>query len=263
MILQFRRLINIFEPFHSRKFVHTYLFKMDKAYLRRLNDTEQFEFAFRYIDHDLKIDRQFNFNRRLTENIDAFLTRVTTNFEKVASKKLKKKKKKTGTPIEEEEEIKTDVRLFSDNNEVAKDSICNDVFVPGRHIILKLASTKYEIVINSPWIDSISLPTSMLATFPAYPSKFETVFTDKELSTFVWSKSKDKKIWTDISNDFICVPSNEEIEHYLKLSCTPKNCSSEGPCTETISECKVEASPGKCPFETRHEFTKERSAGNE
>lgn len=236
---------------------------MDKAYLRRLNETEQFNFAFRYVDPDLKLDRQFNFNRRLTENVDSFLLRVAANFEKVAAKKMKHKKKKNETTEEATEERKIEVSLCVDNNEVAKDTICGDVFLPGKHIVLKLESKNFEIMVNSPWIDAISLPSSMLATFPVYPSKFEAVFTEKELSTFIWSKSKDKKTWSDVGNDFICTPSNDEIDHYLKLSCTPKNSSDEGPCTEVISECKVEASPGKCPFDSRHAFTKERASGNE
>lgn len=236
---------------------------MDKAYLRRLTESEQFNFAFRYVDPDLKLDRQFNFNRRLSEDVDAFLLRVATNFEKVAAKKMKLKKKKNEKTEEDTEEKKIEVSLFVDNNEIARNSICSEVFLPGKHIVLKLESKSFKIVVNSPWIDAISLPSSMLATFPVYPSKFESVFTEKELSTFVWTKSKDKKTWTDVGNGFIFTPSNDEIDHYLKLSCTPKNSSNEGPCTETISECKVEASPGKCPFDTRHEFTKERASGNE
>lgn len=264
MIIKFSNIFNVIHSSVTKKFIHTYLFRMDKAYLRRLNETEQFEIAFKYVDPELKINRQFNFNRRLSETVDSFLSRVAINFKKVAAKKIKKKKNKNETSTEKSvEEKKTEVSLFVDDNEVSRDTICGDVLLPGKYIILKLESLKYEVVVNSPWIEGIALPTSMLATFPVYPSKFEAVFTEKELSTFIWSKSIDKKTWTDISNDYICIPSNEEIGHHLKLSCTPKNSTFEGPCTEIISECKVEASPGICPFDNRHKFTKDRAVGNE
>lgn len=269
MIIKIPKIFNVIRTSVAQKFVHQYLLKMDKAYLRRVNESEQFEIAFKYVDSELRINRQFNFNRRLSETVESFLSRVGTNVEKVVSKKSRKKKKKNNIKEEElvtEESVedkKTDVSLFVDNREVARDTICSDVFLPGKNIVLKLDSVNYEVIVNSPWIETISLPSSMLATFPVSPSKFETMFTEKELSTFNWSKSADKKNWTDISNDFICIPSNEEIGHHLKLSCTPRNSSFEGPCIESISECTVEASPGRCPFDNRHEFTKERATGNE
>lgn len=264
MLINFSKIFNIIHSPVAKKFVHQYLLKMDKAYLRRINETEQFVIAFKYVDPEIRINRQFNFNRRLSETVDSFLSRVTINFEKIASKKSKKKKNKNETSNDKVVEgKKTEVSLFVDDNEVSRDTICGDVFLPGKNIILKLESLKYEVIVDSPWIDGISLPTSMLATFPVYPSKFEAVFTEKELSTFIWSKSVDKITWSDISNDYICIPSNEVIGHHLKLSCTPKNSTFEGPCTEVISECKVEASPGICPFDNRHKFTKERAIGNE
>lgn len=264
MIATFPKVFNVFRRSFAQKYIHQYLFKMDKAYLRRWNETEQFEIAFKYVDPELRINRQFNFNRRLSETVDAFLTRVATNFEKVMAKKNKKRKVKAQAIGEDTvEEKKTEVCLFVDSNEVDRHTVCNDVFVANKNIILQIESKKFEIVFNSPWIEAVSLPSSMLATFPVYPSKFETFFTEKELSTFIWSKSVDKKTWTNIAGDYICIPSNEEIGQYLKLSCTPKNSSYEGPCTEVISESKVEASPGKCPFEIRHEFTKQRATGNE
>lgn len=263
MIIYLQQLVKVSRAFTFTRSIHQYLFKMDKAYLRHLNETERFEMTFRYVDPELRIDRQFNFNRSLSENVDMFLTRVATNFEKILNKKNKKKKKNSDTKEEIIEEKKPDVCLFIDGNAVAKDTVCGDIFLPEKHIVLKVESKNFDVIVNSPWIESISLPNSMLATFPVYPSKFETVFTEKQLSKFMWSKSKDQKTWTDLGNDYIFVPSNDEIDHYLKLSCTPKNTLYEGPCTETKSECKVEASPGICPFDTRHEFTKTRATGDE
>ncbi|KAJ8940052.1 hypothetical protein NQ314_010884 [Rhamnusium bicolor] len=195
---------------------------MDKAYLRRLNN-EKFQIAFKYVNEELKVDRQFNFNRQLSETVDTFLTRT----------------------------------------ELPRHAICGDVFQPGKNVVLEILNRKYDLLINSPWVDAISLPISILATFPLYPTKFEAVFTDKDLSVFTWSKSKDQKEWTVVGNNYIFTPSNEEIGHYLKLSCTPKNSTLEGPIIETVSTCTAEASPGLCPFEIRHQFTENKTEGKE
>ncbi|CAH0546185.1 unnamed protein product [Brassicogethes aeneus] len=63
---------------------------------------------------------------------------------------------------------------------------------------------------------------------------------------------------------FTYTPTNNDIDYYLKVACTPKNETfDEGPTLEAHSTCKVEAGPGNCPFETRHLFTNNRLQGNE
>lgn len=232
---------------------------MDKAYLRHLSDNEQFQITFKYTNKDLKVDRQFNFNRKLSETIETFLSRVATNVEKALNKKNKKRKAEddgnNGNTVQ--------ASLLLNNLDLPKETVCGDIFQPGNDIILKISNQEYDVIINSPWVDAITLPTSILATFPVYPSKFETVFTDKDKSVFTWFKSKNITEWIVIGNNYILTPSNEEIDHYLKLSCIPKNSAFEGPEIETVSTCKVEASPGLCPFEIRHKYTAERTKGKE
>ncbi|CAH1175936.1 unnamed protein product [Phaedon cochleariae] len=246
----------------GQKFIHKYIFNMEKAYLRYLGeDSNQFEFSFKYKNEDLKIDRQFNFCRKLSENVEVFLSRVTTNVGKIVNKKSKKKMKKENN-IQLDQTVTA--LLYLGDKELEKTKLCSDVFQIGNHnIVFKLLDRNYEVIINSPWVDSMSLPMSILANFPTYPSKFDTVFTDKELSEFTWSKSVDDTTWTHVGKGFIYIPTNEDINHYLKLSCVPKNENSEGPTAEAVSVCKVDASPGQCPFETRHNFTRERARDNE
>lgn len=259
MFLKLFQLLNKFPSLTLKRTAHKYIFKMDKAYLRHLRDNEQFQITFKYTNSDLNVDRQFNFNRKLSESVEIFLSRVITSVQKALNKKNKKRK------AEEDDSNGNTVEasLFLNNLELPKDTVCGDIFQPGNDIVLKILDQEYKIIINSPWIDAISLPTSILATFPVYPSKFETVFTDKNRSVFTWFKSKNLTEWIILGNSYILTPSNEEIDHYLKLSCIPKNSEFEGPEIETISTCKVEASPGSCPFEIRHKFTAERAKGKE
>lgn len=254
----YHRLTTLFKHItkDSFKFLHKYVFSMEKAYLRLIVDAEQFQLTFRYQNSNLNIDREFNFCRQLQENVDVFLGRLTSNVEKVITKKNRKKQIEIPALAAE---------LLLNSCKIPGDKICKEVFIPScsDNIILKILDKEYTIIINSPWLSNIALPKSIMADFPVYPSKFETVNTEKHLSSFKWYKSEDKTNWNLVGDGFIYIPNNSDINSFLKLSCTPKNGYSEGPMTETISEVKVEASPGFCPFENRHQFTKTKKSGEE
>ncbi|XP_060536168.1 2',5'-phosphodiesterase 12 [Cylas formicarius] len=242
----------MFEKVNSliKRNIHRYIYKMNKAYLRRINEIDQFQLSFEYSKELGNVKRSFNFSRSLSENVESLLNRISTN---VSKKLYKKRNKKSETSSEIVE-----TSLLVNSEEISSSSICKDVFVPENNIILSINGKSYQVLINSPWIESLSLPNSLLATFPVYPSKFETVFTDISLSQYVWSKSKDKIHWLEVACSYIYIPKNEDIDNYLKLSCTPVKNNFEGPAVEIVSNCKVEASPGHCPFERRHRFTKTR-----
>lgn len=232
---------------------------MEKAYLRHGENNDNFEFTFQYKNPDLRVDRQFNFCRQLAEPTRSFLDRVKANVEKVVAKKKKKKKSEPETL----NALEICPALLVDNVEVNGDIRCGELFKPGNNVLLRLIDRDYLIVINSPWIETLTLPNSILASFPVYPSKFESVYTDKKLSEFIWFKSVNKKEWIQTGQGFVYLPSNEDINHYLKLNCIPKNEVSEGPLVEVISDVSVQASPGECPFDLRHVYTKSRATGKE
>ncbi|XP_072378791.1 2',5'-phosphodiesterase 12 [Diabrotica undecimpunctata] len=259
MFFKCNRLTKVDSKLSFYRLIHKYIFNMEKAYLRHLDSGDQFELALKYSNDEIKVNRQFNFSRKLTESVESFTSRVATNVEKVINKKVKRRKNLDG----EQSEKKIDVSLLLNKVEVSKDVTCENIFQPGNNITLKVMDKEYDVIVNSPWVDNLSLPMSMLAGFPTYPSKFEVVFTNKEISEFIWSKSVDEKNWTIVGNDYIYEPSNEDINHYLKLTCKPKNEQFEGPTVECVSVCKVEANPGQCPFELRHQFTKQRTKENE
>lgn len=256
MRVLFHNVLQQFNSITQRMQIHKYLCKMDKAYLRQAtgSETEHFEFTFRYINPDLKVDRQFNFCRRLSEPVSSFLERVNANVEKA----LKKKK---GT--DDEQPMQVGATLLLNSAEVSGEVECSKVFEPENDVVLKVLEREFQIVINSPWIQSITLPKAILANFPVYPSKFESVCANKKLSTFTWYKSTNKNSWSETGSGFIYTPQNEDINCFLKLLCIPKDETKEGPAIEVVSEVSVQASPGECPFELRHEYTKQRATGKE
>ncbi|XP_045471233.1 2',5'-phosphodiesterase 12 isoform X1 [Harmonia axyridis] len=218
----------------TKRFVHKCYLKMDKAYFRKVEDIQQFSFTFRYENKELKVNRQFNFVRQMSEPLSAFLTRLETNVDK-AIKKKNKKKEPTTTPIE------MSVGFTVNGINVENGTPCEEVFKFDNVVQMKVLDTVFDVVINSPWIDALGVPSSMLATFPTYPNKFESFNTNIDESDFTWYSSKDRKFWT------------EQV-------CTPKHKSLEGPTVEVECTSKVQAGPGHCPFETRHQFTQNKTS---
>ncbi|GJQ66888.1 hypothetical protein Trydic_g7910 [Trypoxylus dichotomus] len=227
---------------------------MNKAYLR--HSEGMFDISFHLSSQEFKVNRRFNFTRRLEEPISNFLSRVNINIAKVINKKAKKKKDDN---LVENKEHEVTACLLQNNLLIQDDIPCANVFnINNDNVILRVLDNDYLIVINAPFVDTITLPNSILANFPVYPSKFETVYTEKSLCEFIWYVSKDRKSWVTAGNGFMYTPTNADVNSYLKLSCIPKNTIAEGPLVEVIADCTIDASPGECPFEHRHVFTKEK-----
>ncbi|XP_044752653.1 2',5'-phosphodiesterase 12 [Coccinella septempunctata] len=240
--------------FIPKRFVHKYLLKMDKAYFRKLEDLQQFSFTFQYENAELKVNRQFNFVRQISEPLSAFLTRLETNVDKVIKKKNKKKDPTT---------IPSNLNIgFTVNGMNVQNGTCEEIFTLTNAVQLRILDKVFDVIINSPWIDSLGIPSSILAGFPTYPNKFEAYNTDSKESDFIWYTSKDGKTWSEQAKGFMFTPGNDLIDCYLKLSCTPRHKSLEGPTVEVECNAKIQAGPGNCPFETRHQFTKNKTPGN-
>ncbi|CAG9768941.1 unnamed protein product [Ceutorhynchus assimilis] len=228
---------------------------MDKAYLRHNPDGEHFDITFEL--HGEGIKRKFNLTRKLSESVDSFLTRVKANVDKAVNKK--KKRKSTST-----DDKPLSITLLSNKIEIPKDQSCQEVFYSDNPVQLSINEQAFDVIINSPWVLTLTLPNSILANFPIYPAKFESVFTNTDNSDFLWYKSQDKIEWQKAGKGFIYQPQNTDINCYLKFVCVPRNDDSmAGPEFEAISSCVVQASPGECPFERRHAFTKNKLKGNE
>ena len=66
-----------------------------------------------------------------------------------------------------------------------------------------------------------------------------------------------------MSNGFLYTVPEKYIGNYVKLEIFPKDGTRVGPEFEVISKNPISAGPGKCPFEDRHEFTKEKLNGSD
>jgi len=154
--------------------------------------------------------------------------------------------------------LKNDIKV---NGEVSCESLLQD------SAVLKLIIFDKTLLIkqNAPHIVNISLSSSILVGFPTYPIKFESLYTDKKQSIFDWYKNdainKKSNSWTHIGKGYFYTPKVSDIGCNLKISCEPRNESDCGCSIEIESKNVVEAGPGQCPFNIRHQFTKHRLSG--
>lgn len=248
-----------------------------EAYLRYNEGEEHFNFTFRYTDESIRLDREFNLIRRVQEPISVFTKRIEANVEKFVTKKKtsqarKQQNKKNAqeggatsvdeTPVEEvQESNEKKVVLLKDNVQVDEEQICQTLIDENSVLNLDVYGNSYTVKINMPWIQSIALPSSILAGFPTYPCKLEWLHCDKTQSLFHWYRQAPKNKWDKVGEGFFYLPTSEDIGCKLKIVCTPVNNRMTGPVVEVESPVAVEAGPGKCPFDYRHEFTKEKLEG--
>lgn len=239
--------------------------KMQNAYVRCQDGSDQFQLSFQLRNELLRVDRQFNFSRQLAEKVSDLLARITTNIERNVNKK--KKNRKDNSEGEKQEEDKIHVSLLRDGELVSGDKACKDILFDNG-LCLQILDTEFSVILNAPWVTLITLPSSIMAGFPVYPLKLEVLFADKSECSFCWYKNTStttgKKVpadWVEVGSGYYYTPSTSDIGCYLKLVCAPQNGSICGPTADVVSINPIEAGPGACPFEVRHAFTKERLNG--
>ncbi|XP_062541098.1 2',5'-phosphodiesterase 12 [Armigeres subalbatus] len=260
----------------STNFVLRHRHRMNVAYFRQLPNEEQCAICFHLSSERYRIDKVFNFSRNVTENIDASLERMRTNIEKEVKKKYNRKKKsktETGSAQEMQDVPNVSVRLFDVKNgkdvgNIAISDLLNKI-QDEENILLKIMDDDFRIDFNSPVVQAIHLPQSILAGFYVYPSKLELLFAELGQSEFQWYRGEMPKSnnnqqieWTLVGSGFSYMAKLEDVGCHLKAVCTPGNPIKVGPSAEIISSCVVQAGPGQCPFEIRHLFTQNKLAND-
>ena len=239
-----------------------------KAYIRALKE-ERVEIRIHYVDQDLGVDRWFNFNRSQDDNIQQIKERITSNIDKEYQKRKKriesknKKKENAQVPVE----YKLMVDLKQNNQPISSEVLFKSLLVMN-DVTLSVNDTIYQLDVNPPLVISLKLPNSAMAGFNIYPTKLEVENCDVSHCEFVWFKSSpalpsvpnadSDSNWTITGNGMIYSVTNLDIGSWLKVKCIPKASEKEGLPEVAITPKVVEAGPGPCPFEIRHQFTQER-----
>lgn len=199
---------------------------MEKAYFRHSIGDDVYHFNFVFNDESKGVNRQFNFSRRCDETVGSLINRINANVEKVMFKKKKKSKSKN-LPTEENEDVKIVTKLIQDGKVISEDTICLEVMKSNTKVELQVIENTYHILINSPWISNMALPSSILAGFLLYPFKFEGVFFEKDMCEFSWYRSEGKSPnpallnWEKVGNGFTYMTSSLDIGKKIKFTCIP------------------------------------------
>ncbi|XP_052893057.1 2',5'-phosphodiesterase 12 [Anopheles moucheti] len=268
---------------HGSNFSPKQRFAMRTAYFKQLPGEEQCQISFHLLLDQYKIDKVFNFNRSLTEQIDNSLDRIRANVEKEFQKKNKRKKVKK-QPVqpaednaptgEQSTEVPTDVPILvslgTGEEKITNMTIADILakFDAGQYpnVQLTVLNENFQVSYNSPEVHAVKLPTSMLADFYVCPSRLELHFAARECSTYSWSRglmpesgNAQQIRWEQVSTELTYMVRKSDVGHHLKFSCTPKDSTGRsGPMMEIISPQQVQAGPGLCPFEVRHLFTQQK-----
>ncbi|XP_054728963.1 2',5'-phosphodiesterase 12 isoform X1 [Anastrepha obliqua] len=255
---------------------HRTKYKMDNVYFRHNGDSQDLHINFRYTNKELRVDRDFNFCRKLDENIDNALTRIRNNIEKELSKKVKKSKNKTATQLNEPSmplhgEISVEI-LRSDLNEKVENMTFLKLLDEKLSCLkMRIIDKDFQILLNTPWVLNLTLPSSILAGFRVYPSKVELQFANRKHSIGKWYKAKMPPggdlvrgaDWKHCGDGFHYDTTNDDVDCFLKFELTPGNEGGQyGPSVEQFTKKEIQAGPGQCPFETRHCFTKNKLSGD-
>ncbi|KAL9881859.1 2',5'-phosphodiesterase 12 [Glossina fuscipes] len=247
---------------------------MDKVYFRNDSHSEELHINFRYVNADLKLDREFNFCRRMSEKVEDALTRIRGNIEKEIFKKAKKTKNKS-LPQESELSPKPlvdgKIELLRGEHKLADITFIDILGDTTDSLNLRILDRNFQVVINQPWVVNLVMPTIILAGFTVYPSKLEMQFAERSYCKGSWFKAKmpasgnlkQVKKWLHCGDGLSYNTCNEDVGYFLKLVLIPGNSQGQfGPLVEQISKGEVQVGPGRCPFETRHCFTKQRLGGD-
>lgn len=238
------------------------------VHFQHVPSTDTVQIYLQYSNPALKVDRTFNFSRKVSEGIDAFLNRVQTNLEKVVAKKSKKKKTADTVPTEEAPPLRISLNSPS-GNPVEDVSTMGDLLERldavsrGQQTYsLAILDDSYEIQVNRPWVSNLQMPTSILAGYYVYPNRIELLFCHRDDLQFTWWRDSGSA-WSKVGEGFSYLVSNDDVSHKLKLRCSPKGDSDgSGLYFERVANCVVQAGPGMCPFEERHLYTPHKLTGN-
>ncbi|XP_042861994.1 2',5'-phosphodiesterase 12-like [Penaeus japonicus] len=259
---------------HTRKFLQSWrrVLKMpeNKVVVTHEENASVVGISFRYKNEVSQIDRTFNLQRSIDEQLGNVLTRISSNIAKVANKKKNKNKNNI---------VEIPVKLVKtvDEADVADEGVsCHQAFVAkaDEHNLV-IGEDKYSIDVNPPIVKTVDLPKSMMAGFPVYPNKFEVMFADKESCVLDWFKSDlkfetvkeaqnnlNQVVWLTVNSGYNCNTTNDDIGRLIKVVVTPTANGRKGEEMEVISPVLVSAGPGECPFERRHTLTKEHAGAN-
>ncbi|CAL1300296.1 unnamed protein product [Larinioides sclopetarius] len=242
--------------------------RSEKVFVKHIEDEKKMKILFNLALPDLP-ERTFTFLRSKEEKLEVTLSRMKLKILEAVSKNLNKRKKKKNseTVDEHDSQFPLNLSLLKDGESIDNELMNMNAWT--ENVQLKINDRVYDIVENPPSVLHLSLPKNIMSGFPVYP-KVELEYCSKEQCDFIWykniSKSEKSSVnktaniqcenWLILSENYFYVAKKTDVGCKLKVSCVPKNGEKIGTEEIAVSTGLIQAGPGNCPFERRHEFTK-------
>lgn len=229
---------------------------MERAYFRELKYSNQCELVFPLKITNEKsetiIDQEIQSVRQRTDNIHSLLEHTVNKIKKI---------------LEQAKNINLEINISLTQNgkDILGTTPCATVISTYKDVMFTICKQTFKLIMNAPLVQSATLPVILYVNYSVQPIRFKTLNAEKNLSEYSWYTSPDKLTWTKVGSTYKYMPTENDINKFLKFQCIPKNSNAEGPVFEIISDMPTEemgALP-KCPFEKRHEHTKTKLSGKE
>ncbi|XP_055949208.1 2',5'-phosphodiesterase 12-like [Argiope bruennichi] len=241
-----------------------------KVFVKHIEDESKMKIYFSLALPDLP-ERTFTFLRSKEEKLEVTISRMKLKILEAVNNKLNKKKKKKISEIVDENDCQFSLNLSLLKDGKVIDNELRNMDAWTENAQLKINDHVYKIAENPPSVLHLSLPKSIMSGFPVYP-KVELEYCSKEQCDFTWYRSITKaekpsldmnKIlniknenWLILSKNYFYITSESDVGCKLRVSCVPKSGEKIGLEEIAVSTNPIQAGPEKCPFEQRHEFTK-------
>ncbi|XP_049787122.1 2',5'-phosphodiesterase 12-like isoform X1 [Schistocerca cancellata] len=225
------------------------------VFFSRIKEDKYLLVCFQFQSESFKIDDYCSVVAKLTTTADYLLNKIV-----ICITNKVKELKDAGGALGDVDDESISAKFYSNDCPVSADCLCMDLpFWVGDEMHLRIGSVRYNIVLNGPCVDEITLPRVIIVGFPISPFTFKTSYTNVGDCDFLWYRKKQGDFEL-IGNGYSYTPTTEDVGCILKLICIPGNGDLKGPKVETVSKKCVKEGPKKFPFEDRHIFTQTGAA---
>lgn len=189
----------------------------------------------------LNKSKRINLCRSPDDSIKTLVDRISIKISKTRSKKIM-----TDVKIE-------NIFMQVDEVTVPDSTTCSEVFEKNRsNITIQIMNDVYRVLVNAPIINDLKLSVPPYKGFMLYPFAFDKGYNVSVLdSKFLWYRVDSKNV-TEVGNQMIYTPTENDVNSCLKLVCSPCNEKGySGPTAEICSAKVLDNTIEIYPFEKR------------
>jgi len=235
----------------------------DRVVVKHFTGDERFTFSFQLKIADMKIDKQFNLNRDLSEQTGGFLDRLANNVNKAA----KNKKALVSDKLEV---------IFIQDNKVISDSEYKTIqdFLFMSNLEMKIHELTYKVIVNPPLVRDFKMSALVMTEQMIYPHLLKVDFADETKTRVEWFVSQkldensliqptkkakcdfeEKLNWTRVHEGLYYLPPVSSINCLLKCEVTPYQGTIAGESFTNIVPSPITVGPGVTPTHKRQVWT--------